>query len=147
MGLSTPRNGAHEGHEGDEGWCKGYEQGGSGRGSCGSLRAEEEGLQQGRREAWRDSRRPGERRWQVRLAGGVHGQDSHEARDQGGQEGGVRQGGYGKGETGQDRGEGFPCVCLEEAVLTLDSVGSPPTICDHLSRGPPRGELTEHPAF
>merc|ERR1712187_158367 len=89
----------------------------------------------------------GAKRWQVCLAGGVHGQDSHEARDQGGQEGGVRQGGYGKGETGQDRGEGLPGVRVEEAVLTLDSVGSPPTIWDHLSCGPPRGELTEHPAL
>merc|ERR1712050_497225 len=121
--LSTPRNGAHGGYEGDEGRCKGYEQGCSGRGSCGRLRAEEEGLQQYRREACRDRCRPGERSWQVCLARGVHGQDSLEARDQSGQEGGVRQGGYGEGAAGQDRGEGLPCVRLEEAVLRLESVG------------------------
>merc|ERR1712228_659994 len=46
-----------------------------------------------------------------------------EACDQGGQEGGVRQGGYGEGAAGQDRGEGLPCVRLEEAVLRLESVG------------------------
>merc|ERR1712217_977875 len=35
----------------------------------------------------------------------------------------VRQGGYGEGAAGQDRGEGLPCVRLEEAVLRLESVG------------------------
>merc|ERR1712066_38607 len=139
---SAPRNGANEG---DEGWCKGYEQGGSGRGSRGRLRAEEEGLQQGHREAWRDSRRPGERRWQVCLAGGVHGQDSLEARDQGGQEGGVRQGGYGEGEAGQDRGEGLPCVRIEEAVLRLDSVGFATNDLGPFVPWAPTGRIDEAP--
>merc|ERR1712087_749194 len=87
------------------------------------VRAEEEGVRQGCWDACRNRRCPGERSWQVCLAGGVHGQDSLEARDQGGQEGGVRQGGYGEGEAGEDRGEGLPRVRLEEAVLRLDSVG------------------------
>merc|ERR1711933_538240 len=104
-----------------------------------------EGVRQGCWDACRDRRRAGEKRRQVCLAGGLHGQDSLEACDQGGQEGGVWQGGYGKGEAGQDRGEGLPCVCLEEAVLRLDSVGSPPTIWDHLSRGLPWDKLMEHP--
>merc|ERR1712186_188804 len=101
----------------------GPEQGCAGRGSCRRQRAEEEGLQQDRREAWGNRRRPSERRRQVCRAGGGHGQDSLEARDQGGQEGGVRQGGYGEGEAGPDRGEGLPCVRLEEAVLRSGPVG------------------------
>merc|ERR1711920_913792 len=78
--------------------------------------------QQDRREARGNRRRPSERRRQVCRAGGGHGQDSLEARDQGGQEGGVRQGGYGEGETREDSGEGLPCVRVEEAVLRLDSM-------------------------
>merc|ERR1712066_187082 len=111
----------------------------------GRQRAEEEGLQQVRREARGSRRRPSERRRQVCRAGGGHGQDSLEARDQGGQEGGVRQGGYGEGEAGEDRGEGLPRVRLEEAVLMLDSVGFATNELGPSAPWAPTGRIDEAP--
>merc|ERR1711979_171826 len=121
---------------GDEGRGKAPEQGCAGRGSGGRQRAEEEGLQQDRREARGNRRRPSERRRQVCRAGGLHGHDSLEARDQGGQEGGVRQGGC---------GEGLPCVRLEEAVLRLDSVGFATNDLGPFVPWAPAGRIDEAP--
>merc|ERR1712050_9989 len=73
--------------------------------------------QEGRRAACGGCHIAGEERWQVRPSRGMHDQDAREARNQGGQEGGLRQGGYGEGEAGEDCREGLPRFRLEEAVL------------------------------
>merc|ERR1711972_324433 len=55
------------------------------------------------------------------MGRGLHDQDAPEARDQGGQEGGLRQGRHGEGEAGKDYREGLPRFRPEEAVLRASS--------------------------
>merc|ERR1711933_654544 len=56
---------------------------------------------------------------EVHHPGRVHGEDEAEAGDEGGEAGGLRQGGDGEGQAGQDRGEGLLRVRIEEGVLSL----------------------------
>merc|ERR1712060_721490 len=55
---------------------------------------------------------------EVHHSGRVHGEDEAEAGDEGREAGGLRQGGDGEGEAGQDRGEGLLRGGAEEGVLS-----------------------------
>merc|ERR1711974_16648 len=75
------------------------------------------GVHEGADQLGRCGRAAGEEGGEVRAPGAVHGEDAPEAGHEGGQAGGLREGGDGEGEAGQDHREGLPRGRLEEEHL------------------------------
>merc|ERR1711862_899906 len=69
--------------------------------------------------------RTGEERREGDDSRTLHGQDAAEARDQGGQARGLRQGGLRQGQAGQDGGEGLLRGSPEEEHLSFSPASSP----------------------
>merc|ERR1711915_351853 len=75
------------------------------------------GVLEGARQPGGHREQGGEEDGEGGRAGCVHDQDPREARDEGRQEGDLRQGLCREGQAGQDGGEGLPCRCPQEERL------------------------------